>query len=467
LLTPHDFGVAAMVLVFSGVVLAFADLGLGAALVQRRDVTPVDTSTVFWLTIATGAVMAAAGWFAAPPIAAFYGTPQVKPLFEAMSVTFLIASLATTQTALLTREMQFRTLELRNITGTIAGSVVGITLAATGAGAWAIIGQQLANSVAATTLIWVASSWRPKLLFSRASLRKLGYFGANVFGQRLLYYAHRNSDNLLIGKFVGSAALGAYSLAYNVMLLPFSRIAGPIQQVMYPALAVKQHDRLWLETAWVRVTRAVGSITIPALAGLIVVAPDFVDAVLGPHWHPVVRLLQILAWVGLLQSLQTLNGDIFQALDQTGRLFRFTVLFFAGHLAGFVIGVHWGVVGIATAYAITSTILEPLFAILTARLLGTSVWTIPTALLGIVTAAAIMTASVAVARVQLMHHADLSAGLRLLILIMLGALIYVPLCRLASPELFVDLRSLRRRKRALSLDNARPETSPSNEPHRE
>ena len=443
LLTPHDFGVATMVLVFSSLVIPFADLGLGAALVQRRSITPADISTAFWLTTGVGAAMTVVGWFAAGPIANFYDTPQVEPLFEAMSVSFLVVALGTTQTALLTRELKFRALELRNTGATLAGAALGIGLAAAGYGSWAIIGQQLASCVAATALLWIASPWRPTFRFSTESLRGLGTFGGNVFGQRLLYYAHRNSDNLLIGKFIGSAQLGAYSLAYNVMLLPFSRIGGPIQQVMYPVLALKQHDRAWLGDAWVRVTRVVGSLTLPALAGLIVVAPDFVDAVLGAKWDQSVELIQILAWVGMLQSLQTLNADIFQALDRTGRLLRYYIVFFLGHLLAFAIGLHWGVVGVAAAYAVSSTILEPTLSVMTARTVGTSPWRIPRALAGITVATIAMASGTAIARWLLVHHTHLGPGLRLLALVAVGTLIYVPACLAAAPDLIADLRRLR------------------------
>ena len=155
---------------------------------------------------------------------------------------FVVASLGATQTALLTREMAFRALELRPMAGRPVGAAVGIALAA-GAGAWAIIAQQLTIVVVWTILIWRPRRWRPRFTFSMASLRDLGGFSGNVFGQRLVYYVHRNADNLLIGRFLGASALGVYALAYNVMLQPMSRIAGPVQEVLFPAFSRMQDDR--------------------------------------------------------------------------------------------------------------------------------------------------------------------------------------------------------------------------------
>jgi O-antigen/teichoic acid export membrane protein len=340
--------------------------------------------------------------------------------------------------------MNFRALELRIIAGTVAGAATGIPLAALGFGAWAIIAQQLANTAAATALLWILSPWRPKWTFSLASVRSLGAFSANVFGQRLLYFAHRNVDNLLIGKYIGTAALGAYSLAYNVMLLPFSRIAGPIQQVMFPAFARMQHDRQWIAQAWARTTRAVAAVCAPALLGLIVVAPDFVDVVLGQKWHETVTLLQILAWVGLLQSLQTMNGDILQALGRAHTFFRLEILAFCATLLGFILGLHWGVVGVATSYAIATTILEPLLAFVTARVVGVGFWYVPRALVGVAAASLTMMAVVALTRLALVE-VGLGSGLRLGVCILVGVIVYAAACLVAAPGVVADFKNLRRR----------------------
>ena len=203
LLTPDEYGVAAMVLVFSSLILIFSDLALGAALVQRKVLTEEDRSTVFWFGATAGVVFTCLGIAASWPVARFYGEPQVQPLFAALSVSFLITALGTTQAALLTRELSFRSLELRVMFGTAVGGAVGIVIALEGGGAWAIIGQQIAYAAVATVLLWRFSAWKPRLLFSMASLRAFGGFSANVLGTRLLFYLNRNLDNMLIGRYLG------------------------------------------------------------------------------------------------------------------------------------------------------------------------------------------------------------------------------------------------------------------------
>jgi O-antigen/teichoic acid export membrane protein len=450
LLSPHDYGLAALVLIFSNLVAVFSDLALGAALVQRERLSEDDRSTVFWTGVATGVLFTAVGVAAAGPIAAFFHQPEVKPLFRVFSLSFLVVSLGSTQTALLTRELDFRNLELRTMAGTLAGAAAGIALAALGFGPWAIIGQQLAIVAVSTLLLWTLSPWRPRASFSLASLRGLAGFSGNVLGTRLLFFANRNADNLLIGRFVGAAALGVYSVAYTIMLVPFSQLAGPLQQVLFPALSRMQDDVERMARAWLRANRAVAALSVPALLGLIVVAPDFVDVVLGHRWHRAAIVIRILAWVGLLQSLQRLNSSVLQARDRTGPLLRYSVVVLASSLAAFVIGLPWGIVGISIGYAISSTLVEPYYTWLTVRALEISLRTFLATLAGVLRASLLMTA-VVVGVEAAGHAASLPAAARLAAAVAAGVVVYLPLAARCDPELVADLRRAVPRRSSLAV----------------
>ncbi len=444
LLSPHDYGLAAMVLVFSSLVLVFSDLAFGQALIQRQTITEADKSTVFWTSVGAGALLTVAGIGLSWPIAAFYGEPEVQGLFAVLSLGFFIGSLAATQASLLMREMNFRSLELRDMGATVCGGAVGVVTALNGFGAWAIILQQLTVTTVAAALVWVASRWRPRFIYSLASLRDLGGYSANVLGSRLLFYANRNLDNLLIGRFLGPAALGAYAVSYNVMITPMSQISLPLQEVMFPAMSRLQDQREKLRTAWLRLNRLVGAITIPGMLGLIAVAPEFVAVVLGPKWDSAVPVLQILAWVGLLQSLQGLNGTILRAVDRTSTLLRYSLVVLVASAVAFVAGLPWGVVGVATAYAISSTIIEPYYTWLTARSIDSSLREFGRSLSGVVQAAVLMLGAVLLAKAALLD-AGLGDAPRLLALILVGIAIYGPCVAWRAPEVVAELDELRRR----------------------
>lgn len=441
ILAPDDYGLAALAVVFSSLVLVFSDLALGAAIIQRKTLTEDDRSTAFWMSVGTGAVFTVAGVALSSVIADFYGEPTVGPLCAALSLSFLVTSLATTHEALLLRDMKFDRLERRVMIATLAGAVAGVTVAVVRADAWAIIAQQLTHAVVSTILLWASSTWRPRLRFSAASLRSLGSFSAYLVGHRLLYYAHRNADNIIIGRFLGATALGAYTLAYNLMLVPFSKLGGPAMKVLGPAFSRMQDEPQRIGAAWVRVVRLIGLVSVPALFGLIVVAPDFIRVVLGDAWAPAVPIVQILAWVGVIQSLQTVSTDILQARGRTRTIFRFSIFFCSAHVLAFAIGVNWGVTGVAAGYAISSTLVEPVYLWLTARSIGFSPLAVLRGVRGVFEAALVMVGAVVIVRSALVE-AHAPSAVRLLAAIAVGVVVFGAMSAWRTPEAWRDLWDL-------------------------
>jgi O-antigen/teichoic acid export membrane protein len=446
LLSPAEYGLAGMVLVFSSLVILFSDLSFGAALIQRERLTEADKSTVFWTSTGVGLLLTLLGVALSWPIAAFYGEPRVQPLCAALSLGFVVSAAASTQLALLTRDMDFRVLELRLIAAAAVSSAVGISLAAAGYGAWAIISQQLVLALVSTLLLWFSSPWRPRFLFSRASLRDLGGYSANVLGSRLLFYLNRNADNILVGRFLGAAALGAYQVGYNLMIIPLQQLAGPVQDVLFPAMSRAQDDRPAVAHAWIRANRVIGALAIPALAGLMVTAPDFVSALLGDKWHSAVPVIQVLAWVGLLQSVQGVNSTVLRALDRTNLLLRYSIIVSTVSLAAFICGLPFGVVGVAVAYAATSTVIEPYYTWLTCRAAEIPLRTFLGALSGVAAAAVVMAATVLAARLW-MTSQGIPPLVRFGAEVLLGVAVYVPLVTRLAPELRREVAQALRRMR--------------------
>jgi O-antigen/teichoic acid export membrane protein len=215
--------------------------------------------------------------------------------------------------------------------------------------------------------MWIAMPWRPRAHFSRASFRALGSFTAGLLGSRLFFYLQRYADNLVVGRGLGAAALGAYALAYNLMMLPFQRVVDPLRNALFPALSRTQDDLPRLRGLWMRSTRAVTALFMPMLFGLIVVADDLVRVVLGDHWLVAVAPIRILALVGVLQSLIGLNSLVLMALGRAGSLLRFSIVAFALSLAGFLAGVQWGVSGVAAGYLVATAAIVPLYLTVAAR----------------------------------------------------------------------------------------------------
>ena len=446
LLTPRDYGVAGEAFVFSGLISVFSDLALGGALVQRREITEEDRSTAFWASLAFSCLVTAITIGLSGIVARFFGTPRVKDLVIALSLAFPLSALSTTQVAMLTRRLAYRSLEIREISGVLVGAVTALVLAALGTGPWAIVGNSLAASAASTFLLWRLSPWRPKMIFSRAHLGHLGGFGLRLFGVRVLNYANLNADNALIGRFAGASALGVYSLAYNIMFTPLVRIANPIAGVVYPALARMQDDLPRMRAAWLRSKRLSASLLAPAFLMMAVTAPDLIRTLVGSKWDAAVPVVQLLAMAGVAHSLVTLNWTVLQATGRVSLELRLDAVLTIATVGAFAIGVHWGAVGVAASYAlvkwptvlvdtwITTRVMR--FSLVEALLAGGS--TLPLAL-----AAAAGSYGL---RIGLVHLGVGVAG-RLFAVGGFGIVVYLVLVVLAAPDLAAEARSIVARRR--------------------
>jgi PST family polysaccharide transporter len=444
LLTPFSYGVAGMVLVIVAFEPVLAGVAVASSLVQRREIDEDDRSTAFWTCVAIGSVATAAGVALSWPAARFYGQPQVQPLFAALASIFVISALGSTHAHLLIREMNFRALELRAMTGALLGGSVGIALAATGYGPWALVAQPIVSVTSSTILLWTFASWRPRLRYSRRSFRELRGFGGNVSGMLVLFQLNQNADNVLIGRFLGAGALGSYALAYNVILLPFSRLASPLHDVLYPVFTRLQDDRERLARVWLRAVRLLTAVAAPAMLGLVVCASDLVDVVFGPRWHDAAPVMQILAWVGALYVVQGLNSVLLQALGRTRLLFRYALCSFAAGLGSFVVGLHWGIVGVAACFAGVLTVIGPAYMTLTARAVGAPARDVLGAIAPAV-AAALMAAAAGTAVRLALVGADVQPAARLVAVAGAGALVYAAVCPLVARGVSGEVAALLRR----------------------
>jgi O-antigen/teichoic acid export membrane protein len=437
LMSPFQFGIAALALVFAPLAYIFTDLG--AVLVQRKDQTEEDRSTAFWMSLGIGLALTLVGIAAAGPIARFYGEPQVEPLFMVLSTTFFITAASTTQSALLHRAMAFRRVEIANMVAVVGASVAAVAAALAGWGAWAIILQLVANSVLFLLLLWWASPWRPRWTFSWSSLRGLYAFTTHNLGANLVHYFERNMDNLLIGRYLGPTSLGVYSIAYNLMLYPVTRFAAPIHEVLFPLLARMQHDDARARRIWLRVTRLIAVLVAPAMVGLIVVAPEFVHLLLGSKWSEATPLVQILAIAGLVYAVRVPATSVLLAKGEARLLFRFSLVSALVLVTGFVVTVHWGVKAVAMSFSAAFVVMTPALVYLASRAIGASVRSYARNLVG-VTVATIAMAAVMVPTREALVHADFGSLVVLLLTLGVGCALYIPICIRLVPDLTTEIR---------------------------
>ena len=439
LLTPSDYGIAGMALVATSFVGLFTDPALGAALIQRPTIDEKDRSTVFWMAVGIGTALTILGVAFSGAVASFFGEPQVRSLFAVTSLCFLVTSLAVAHRALLTRQLAYRSLEIREMISILSGAAVAVVVALGGFGPWAIVSNFVTYAAVSTVLAWLLLDWRPRAGFSLERARRLSGFSTRVFGATILSWGNQNLDNTLVGRFLGASALGAYSLAYNAVQMPRRIVAMTVHQAVGPAFSRIQEDRERLERAFLRTRRLSVALVAPALLGLIIVAPDLVPLVFGDQWHAAILPLQLLSLGGIAVSLNTLNWSLLQAAGEARALLRLTTLESAVTWAAFVAGLPWGIVGVAGFYAGARWLLVLPETWMTAR--ATS-FRFSSSLRagGDVFVIALCAAAGALGARELLVQAHLSVGLRLTSAAFVLAAAYAVLMLLLVPSLPREIR---------------------------
>lgn len=372
LLTPEAFGLVGMIVVFTGFASLFADAGFGAALVQREKIEERHLSSVFWLQAGLGILLTLMLAAIAPLVAQFYGEPVLEVLTMFVAIQFTIESLGTVQTALFRRKMDFKKITIVKLVATVVSGGVAIVLALLDYGVWSLVWQTVLNTTADVAAVWILSSWYPQFLFRRSAIRELLSYSGNLLGFNAINYWTRNSDDLLIGRYVGSAGLGIYNRAYETMMLPIYLIRGIIGEVMFPTLSRLRKDVDHVRRVYLRATRTIGFISIPMMCGLMVVAESFVLALFGPKWEAVVPVLRVLCLIGIKQPVSSTTGWIFKSQGRTDQMFYWNLVVSTATVLSFIVGVQWGVLGVAIAFTIRGYLLHYHGIVIPGRLIDLS-----------------------------------------------------------------------------------------------
>jgi O-antigen/teichoic acid export membrane protein len=364
LLSPSDFGLVGMAMVVVGFIGIFKDLGTSAAIIQRKEFSTELLSSIFWVNVGFGTLATLILFLGAPLLGAFYQEPRVVIVLRVLSTSFFISGLSILHKALLERSLSFKSLAILEFASAFIGAIVGVGLALTGAGVWSLVLQTLTMVSITTIWLWFSSSWRPRWLFNWSEVEIVSRFSLNLTGFSIFNYFARNADYLLIGRYLGAGELGYYTLAYNILLFPLYSVSAVIGRVIYPVLSAMQDDNGRFASTYLRMSGTIALVTFPMMAGVFALAEPFIITFFGEKWRPVILLVMILAPVGLVQSIGTTVGSIYQAKGRTDWMFRWGISSGIFVAIAFLIGLHWGIVGVAAAYAIaTFIILYPSFAI--------------------------------------------------------------------------------------------------------
>jgi PST family polysaccharide transporter len=439
LLVAADFGLIALAAVFVGLANIVVDQGLGDAIVQRQTLTRGHIDTAFWVALATGAMLTASGVVLAIPIAALLGEPDLQPILQVLSLVFVLSALNSIQIALLRRELAFRSLALRTLLAIAGGGVVGIALAFAGAGAWALVGQQLAQAGLAVAVLWRVSPWRPGRQVSREHFRELFSFGINIVGSDILVFVSRNTDNLLIGALMGTTPLGIYAVAYRILDATGNLLVGIARRIAFPAFSRLHHDPERLRRAYFRVTRTASVLILPGFVGLALVAPELIAVLFGRKWNDSGPVAAILFMIGPVLAVQSFSGSLLNAAGHPAVVFRFRLITAVTNVVGFLIAVlvFRDVIAVAVAFVLRGYLLLPLNLYLVRKHVGIPIARHLLQLRGIAISTVVM--AVSVLAVKLALTGQIASAVLLILEVLVGAAVFALALLLVERRLFSEV----------------------------
>lgn len=351
LLSAEDFGLQGMAVVLIGFLGIFGDAGLGAATVQRPEVTEEQISTLFWINVAVGGALAAFTAVLAPVLVAFYGEPRLYWITVVLGVAFVFSGLAAQHRALILREMRFVTLAKVEVLSLTISSAVGVVMALFGWRYWALVDMWVVNSIVTAAGMWLAHPWVPGAPRRKCGVPSMLHFGGMATWNNLIVFLAWNSDNILVGRFWGADALGFYGRAYQLATMPVHQLNGAISGVAFSSLSRIQGDAERLARSFLSGFSIVVSLTIPITINCALFAEEIVRVLLGAKWMEAAPIFRLLAPTALVFALVNPLSWLVMSTGRAGRALFITAATTPLVIAGIVLGLSYGPKGVALGYS--------------------------------------------------------------------------------------------------------------------
>ncbi len=346
LLTPDDFGSIGMLMIFITVSQVFADGGFGSALIQKKEPTQTDYSTIFFWNVGIGCLLYAVLFLCAPAIAAFYHMPVLGDVLRVIGLTIILSCISNIQTKRLQKTLRFKAIAITDIGTFVAGGITGIFMAFNGYGIWSLVSMMVVQGLARIFILYTVSRWVPQPAFSVSSFRQLFSFGGYLFLSNLMETVCRNLQGLVIGRRFSAAQMGYYSQASKLDNITSCSIPQVIAAVMYPVFSRFQDDKGRLRHLVEMDLRIISLAIYPLLSILIIVAEPLIKFLYGAPWIPSAPYFSILCFGGYFMCLNNIPYYVVAACGRSRELFLAS--FYKWGMLGFLmlIGMNFGMSGI-------------------------------------------------------------------------------------------------------------------------
>jgi len=351
LLSPNDFGLVGMVAALTGILSLFRDFGLSAASIQRAHITDEQSSTLFWINVVAGLLLAAMTAACAPLVVRFYHEPPLYWVTVVMGTTFLINSIGIQHSAHLQREMRFTAVSIIDTGSTLISTVIGIVAAEAGWAYWALVAMAIAAPLISTVAFWVVTGWVPGGPRRGVGLRSMMRFGGTLTVNGVVLYVASNAEKVLLGRYWGADAIGIYGRAFQLIRIPTDSLTGAVGEVAFSALSRLQQDAKRLRSYFLKGYSLVLALTLPATVACAVFAPDVIAFLLGPKWKEAAPIFRLLTPTILVFAIANPLSWLVMGLGMVGRLAKMTMTISPLMIASYFAGLPYGPKGVAFAYS--------------------------------------------------------------------------------------------------------------------
>jgi O-antigen/teichoic acid export membrane protein len=358
-LGPEAFGVFALAAAFAEVMRVLPAAGLTSALQRAREVPAAMADTVMWTSLAVATAGAAALALAAGPVASAVGEPDVAPLLVALGLTLPVSAAGATHISLMLREFGHKAMAARSVVSNLLGGAAGLGAAWAGWGAWSLVAQRAVTELAGTAMAWHAYPWLPGRSFSTRVLRDLSGYSLSMTYSQVLFVALVRVQDVIIGRFLGTAAVGQYRTAWRTVDLIAQGVIMPFAQVALPTLGRLQDDMHAFRKAYLRITAVCAVVAFPAIVGFAAVAGDAIPLIFGRQWADSIPVAQVLGFMALPFTLNRFAAPALATLGRSATLARLSTLNLALTVVLSLAAAPYGLTAMAVAYVLRTYLVLP------------------------------------------------------------------------------------------------------------
>lgn len=326
ILAPEDYGMIALVTVFTAILQVFVDSGLGTALIQKKEADDLDFSSVFFFNFAVCIILYLGLFISAPLIAQFYDNNKLICIIRIIGLTIVVSGVKGIQQSYVSRNMMFKRFFFSTLGGTVFSAVLGIGMAYAGAGVWSLVAQQLSNTIIDTTILWITVKWRPRLQFSWTRLKGLLSYGWKLLVSSLLDTVYNNLRSLIIGKIYTPSDLAYYNQGDKFPNVIVSNINSSIDSVLLPTMSSVQDNRQRVKEMTRMAMKTSVFVMAPLMMGLAFCATPIVRLVLTDKWLPCVPFLQVFCITYMFWPVHTANLNAIKALGRSDLFLKLEIV---------------------------------------------------------------------------------------------------------------------------------------------